>query len=167
MCPPTRPSHTRLSSKLKGAEIISSEGNYKKEERKKKSHNAVPNLVRSQWLAAAIQSHRGERWPREVGGRGGEREGALCSPAWWLAGSHQEVSDFGERAFPRGCDPETTQAPITTAASGGPPQRLNSWVEDSAQQWRDCPPHPHRRASRSRGRGQWPAKRSSVELGSK
>lgn len=121
MCPPTRPSHTRLSSKLKGAEIIPSEGNFKKEERKKKSHNAVPNLVRSQWLAAAIQSHRGERWPREVGGRGGEREGAAHAarqPGGSPAGSHQELPDFGERAIPKGCDPETTQAPMTIAASG-------------------------------------------------
>lgn len=84
MCPPTRPSHTRSSSELKGVEIIPSEGNFKKEERKGvKIHNAVPNLVRSQWLAAAIQSHRGERWPREVGGRGRVRERsvhAVCQP---------------------------------------------------------------------------------------
>lgn len=30
MCPPTRPSHTRLSCELKGAEIILSEGEKKK-----------------------------------------------------------------------------------------------------------------------------------------
>lgn len=124
MCPPTRPSHTRLSSKLKGAEIISSEGNYKKEERKKKSHNAVPNLVRSQWLAAAIQSHRGERSAgpeRWEGGAGRERE--RCTLLASLVArreppSHQEVSDSGKRTISKGCDPETTQAPITTAASG-------------------------------------------------
>jgi hypothetical protein len=45
---------------------------------------------------------------------------------------------------------------------------LSSWEEaDSAQQWRDCPPHPHRRASRGRRRGKYPAKRADAVLGSK
>lgn len=51
-------------------------------------------------------------------GRGERGSGARCPPAWWLAGSHQEVSDSGKRTISKGCDPETTQAPITIAASG-------------------------------------------------
>ena len=71
MYPPTRPSHTRLSCELKGAEIILPEG--------EKKNTAAPGLVKSQWLAA-IQSHRGERWPDEWGGRGCAR-GSPASPS--------------------------------------------------------------------------------------
>lgn len=71
MYPPTRPSHTRLSCELKGAEIILPEG--------EKKNTAAPGLVKSQWLAA-IQSHRGERWPDECGGRGCAR-GSPASPS--------------------------------------------------------------------------------------
>lgn len=96
MCPPTRPSHTRLSWELKGAEIILW--------RKKKKNTAAPDLVKSQWLAA-IQSHRGECWPGKWGGREEPREGgsvvlvSLDQPAGRQALCHQEVPGVGVRGL--------------------------------------------------------------------
>ena len=68
----------------------------KKKKKKKKKNTAAPDLVKSQWLAA-IQSHRGERWPGEWGGREGPGEGgnaglaSLAGPGSLRAPGHRGV----------------------------------------------------------------------------
>lgn len=106
MCPPTRPSHTRLSCELKGAEIILSE---------EKKNTAAPDLVKSQWLAA-IQSHRGERWPGKWGGREGPREGgsaavaSIAQPAGVLRATEESLRP-GRGVSRRWRDPKTILGP--------------------------------------------------------
>lgn len=103
MCPPTRPSPTKLSCELKGAEIISSKG------RGRKKYTAAPDLVKSQRLAA-IKSHHGERWPGKCGGREGRGESERGALRPVRSGPAQPSGASGPRSPTQ---PDVTPGPHT------------------------------------------------------
>lgn len=106
MCPPTRPSHTRLSCELKGAEIILSEEKKKYcSSRFGKKPVACCN-PESPWGALAGQVG----W--EGGAeRGRERGGRQHSPARRRAQSHRRVPGAGARGLPALTRPEDHTRP--------------------------------------------------------